>query len=104
MKHLLLPLLAIAGLAAAPAVRAQTEILNASYDISRELFVAVNDAFVPHYKNASGQTVAVKQSHAGSSRLARSILEGLKADVVTFNQVNDVQLLADNKFVAADWA
>lgn len=104
MKHLLLSLLAIAGLAAAPAVRAQTEILNASYDISRELFVAVNDAFVPYYKNASGQTVAVKQSHAGSSRQARSILEGLKADVVTFNQVNDVQLLADNKLVGADWA
>ena len=97
-------LLSVLALGAAPAARAQTEILNASYDISRELFVEVNAAFVPAYKAASGATVVVKQSHAGSSRQARSIVEGLKADVVTFNQVNDVQLLADNKFVGRDWA
>ncbi len=95
--------LALLGLAASPVARA-AEILNASYDISRELFVALNAAFEPAYKASRGEAVAVKQSHAGSSRQARSILEGLKADVVTFNQVTDVQLLADNTFVAADWA
>jgi sulfate transport system substrate-binding protein len=105
MKSLrLLSLLSLLGLAAAPVARAQTEILNASYDISRELFVEVNAAFVPAYKASGGGDIVVKQSHAGSSRQARSILEGLKADVVTFNQVTDVQLLADNKFVASDWA
>lgn len=88
----------------ATAVRAQQEILNASYDISRELFADVNKAFVPAYKASGGGDVVVKQSHAGSSRQARSILEGLKADVVTFNQVGDVQLLADNKLVAKDWS
>jgi len=86
------------------AVRAQQEILNASYDISRELFADVNKAFVPAYKDSGGGDVVVKQSHAGSSRQARSILEGLKADVVTFNQVGDVQLLADGKLVAKDWS
>ena len=95
--------LAVFGLAAASLARAQTEILNASYDVSRELFVAINPAFVAHQKASGGESVVVKQSHAGSSRQARSILEGLKADVVTFNQVTDVQLLADNKFVSADW-
>ena len=95
--------LAVLGLAAASLARAQTEILNASYDVSRELFVAINPAFVAHQKASGGESVVVKQSHAGSSRQARSILEGLKADVVTFNQVTDVQLLADNKFVSADW-
>ncbi len=87
----------------ATALRAQTEILNASYDISRELFVDVNAAFVPAYKASGGGDVVIKQSHAGSSRQARSILEGLKADVVTFNQAGDVQLLADNNLVAKDW-
>ena len=82
---------------------AQTEILNASYDISRELFADVNAAFIPAYKASGGGDLVIKQSHAGSSRQARSILEGLKADVVTFNQVGDVQLLADNKLVAKDW-
>lgn len=106
MKSLrpLLLAFAVLGSAVAPAARAQTEILNASYDVSRELFVAINPAFVAHQKASGGEAVAVKQSHAGSSRQARSILEGLKADVVTFNQVTDVQLLADNKFVASDWA
>ncbi|MCX6938164.1 MAG: sulfate ABC transporter substrate-binding protein [Verrucomicrobia bacterium] len=96
-------LLSILGLAATVA-SAQTEILNASYDISRELFAEVNAAFIPAYKASGGGELTIKQSHGGSSRQARAILEGLKADVVTFNQVNDVQLLADNKFVAKDWA
>lgn len=105
MKNTRLPFfLSLLALVVLPSSRAQTEILNASYDISRELFVDVNAAFAPAYKAASGTAVVIKQSHAGSSRQARSIVEGLKADVVTFNQVNDVQLLADNKLVARDWA
>ncbi len=87
----------------AVAARAQQEILNASYDVGRELFADVNKAFVPAYKASGGGDVIIKQSHAGSSRQARSILEGLKADVVTFNQVGDIQILADSKLVAKDW-
>jgi sulfate/thiosulfate transport system substrate-binding protein len=103
MKRSLILALSAVLAVSATALRAQTEILNASYDISRELFVDVNKAFVPAHKAAGGGDVVIKQSHAGSSRQARSILEGLKADVVTFNQSGDVQLLADNNLVAKDW-
>lgn len=80
------------------------ELLNASYDIARELFAAINPAFSQEWKAKTGQDVSIKQSHAGSSAQARAILEGLQADVVTFNQVTDVQILHDRgNLVAADW-
>jgi sulfate/thiosulfate transport system substrate-binding protein len=79
------------------------QILNASYDVSRELFVAINKAFIAKYKADTGKDIAIKQSHAGSSTQARAIIEGLEADVVTFNQVTDVDRLADKGFVAKDW-
>ncbi|WP_414525017.1 thiosulfate ABC transporter substrate-binding protein CysP [Pseudochelatococcus sp. G4_1912] len=80
------------------------ELLNASYDIARELFAAINPVFIQEWKAKTGQDVTIKQSHAGSSAQARAILEGLQADVVTFNQVTDVQILHDRgDLVAADW-
>jgi len=80
------------------------EILNVSYDISRELFAQINPVFAAEWKAKTGQVVDIKQSHNGSSRQARSILEGLQADVVTFNQTTDVQILADRgQLVAPDW-
>ncbi|QRG07472.1 sulfate ABC transporter substrate-binding protein [Xanthobacter dioxanivorans] len=99
--------LALAG-AAAPfsgafAQQGPNTLLNVSYDISRELFTAVNAEFIPFWKQKTGQELAVNQSHAGSSRQARAILEGLEADVVTFNQVLDVDVLAKAGFVAKDW-
>jgi sulfate/thiosulfate transport system substrate-binding protein len=101
MKRLLtLGLAAVLSLSAS----AQTEILNASYDISREFFADVNKSFVPYWKEKTGQDVTVKQSHAGSSRQALAILEGLQADVVTFNQASDVNTLATGKRVEANWA
>ena len=80
-----------------------TTILNVSYDIARELFTAENAGFVPVWKQKTGQEVTVNQSHAGTSRQARAIIEGLEADVVTFNQVTDVDVLAKAGFVAKDW-
>lgn len=104
MKRLLFVGAALLALQAAPALaQAPTTILNASYDISRELFEAVNAAFVPAYQASSGKTVKVDQSHGGSSRQARAILEGLEADVVTFNQITDIDALVKGAFVAADW-
>ncbi|MDB5626819.1 MAG: Thiosulfate-binding protein [Tardiphaga sp.] len=80
-------------------------LLNVSYDIARELYVDINAAFVKQYKAKTGQDVTINQSHNGSSRQARSILEGLEADIVTFNQVTDVQVLYDKgKLIPADWA
>ncbi|ABE38616.1 Thiosulphate-binding protein [Rhodopseudomonas palustris BisB5] len=82
-----------------------TTLLNVSYDISRELYAEINAAFIPQWKAKTGQDIAINQSHGGSSRQARSILEGLEADVVTFNQVTDVQVLHDKgKLIPADWA
>lgn len=79
------------------------EILNASYDVGRELFDAVNPAFIAQWKEKTGETVEVRQSHAGSSKQARAVADGLPADVVTFNQVTDIELLRKNGLVAADW-
>lgn len=103
MKRLLTLGLAAALTLAASIAHAQQEILNASYDISRELFVDVNKGFVPYWKQKTGETVTIKQTHQGSTKQALAIREGLRADVITFNQVNDVQALADAKFVAKDW-
>ncbi len=103
------PLAAIAlALALAPVGSAHaqgpTNILNASYDIGRELYAAVNEAFVPAYAAETGITVTIDQSHGGTSRQARAILEGLEADVVTFNQVTDIEVLHDRgNLVSADW-
>ncbi|MBA8818908.1 sulfate transport system substrate-binding protein [Ochrobactrum sp. 19YEA23] len=93
------------GLGAAP-VKAEEpkEILNVSYDIARELYEQVNKAFIADWKAKTGEELTVNQSHAGSSKQARSILEGLEADVVTFNQVTDVQVLHDKgNLIPADW-
>jgi sulfate transport system substrate-binding protein len=91
------------GRRAAFAQAAPGDILNASYDIARELFAAINPAFVDYWQKKNGQQVTVKQSHAGTSKQARSVVEGLQADVVTFNQVPDISFLADKGFVAKDW-
>jgi sulfate/thiosulfate transport system substrate-binding protein len=79
-------------------------ILNVSYDVGRELYADLDKAFQARFKQQTGKDVSVKQSHAGTSSQARAILEGLEADVVTFNQVPDVQILADRgKLIPADW-
>ena len=80
------------------------ELLNVSYDIARELYIKINEAFTADWQKKTGQKVEVKQSHAGTSTQARAILEGLPADVVTFNQFLDVQVLHDKgKLIPADW-
>ena len=103
--------LAIAGLVLAVATPASAQapapatLLNVSYDIARELYVDINAAFIKNWKAKTGQDLTINQSHAGSSAQARSVIEGLEADVVTFNQVTDVQILADRgKLIPADWA
>jgi sulfate transport system substrate-binding protein len=94
-----------AGLVSAVQAQTPNTLLNVSYDISRELYAEINVAFARQWKTKTGQDVTINQSHNGSSRQARSILEGLEADVVTFNQVTDVQVLYDRgKLIPADWA
>lgn len=105
MKRLYLALAFAAFAAVAPAKAEEpASILNVSYDVARELFAEINAAFVARYKVETGKDLEINQSHAGSSAQARAVLEGLEADVVTFNQVTDVQILHDKGgLIAADW-
>ncbi|KAA0017762.1 sulfate ABC transporter substrate-binding protein [Salinicola corii] len=95
--------LALGALSPAQAQDEPRELLNSSYDIARELFAAVNPKFIDWWQAQHDESVSVKQSHGGSSTQARSIMQGLRADVVTFNQVTDVNVLADAGLVAEDW-
>ena len=75
-----------------------------SYDVTRELYKDINPAFVADYKKKTGETVSVRQSHGASSAQALSVTQGLQADVVTMNQPNDIDLLAERgQLVPANW-
>lgn len=107
MKPRLRSLIAAAGFAAlliAPAVQAQTTLLNVSYDVTRELYKDINPAFTSWYKAKTGKEVTVNQSHGGSSKQALSVAAGLEADVITMNQSTDIDILVERGgLVAADW-
>lgn len=104
MKNILLRLLIAANLSLAAAHSTAQELLNASYDVSRELFAAINPKFEAHWQKTTGKPIKIQQSHAGSSAQATSILQGLKADVVTFNQSTDIDVLHQKgKLVSPDW-
>lgn len=92
-----------AGLGTASPALAQDAILNVSYDIARELFEALNPEFIKKWKADTGRDLTIDQSHGGSSRQARAILEGLAADVVTFNQETDIDVLVKGGLVAENW-
>jgi sulfate/thiosulfate transport system substrate-binding protein len=78
-------------------------LLNASYDPTRELYRDVNAAFAKHWKARTGQTVEIRQSHGGSSKQARSVIDGLEADVVTLALASDIDALAGAGLLARDW-
>ena len=102
-KTALASLATVSLLGSSPLVAA--ELLNSSYDIARELFVALNPSFEKQWNEAHpDDKLTIKLSHAGSSKQALAILQGLKADVVTYNQVTDVQILHDKgNLIPADW-
>ena len=83
---------------------ADVSILNASYDVSREFFNSYNPVFIKYWKQKTGDNLTVRQSHDGSTRQARAVVEGLDADVVTMNQSIDVDMLADHRLISANWA
>jgi sulfate transport system substrate-binding protein len=83
---------------------AQTTLLNVSYDVARELFKDINPVFIADWKKRTGETLVINQSHGGSSKQARSVADGLEASVVTMNQANDIDMLADRGLVPSDWA
>ena len=71
------------ALTALPSFAQSVTLLNVSYDPTRELYVEFNQAFAKHWKAKTGQDVTIKQSHGGSGKQARSIIDGLEADVAT---------------------
>jgi sulfate transport system substrate-binding protein len=91
------------GAAAAAAPR-DIELLNVSYDPTRELFAEINEVFAKQWKTKTGQNVKIKQSHGGSGKQARAVIDGLNADVVTLALAHDVDSIAEKgKLIAPDW-
>lgn len=74
-----------------------------SYDPTRELYQDVNTAFAKEWKGKTGDNVKIKQSHGGSGKQARGVIDGLEADVVTLALAYDIDALAEHKLLAADW-
>ena len=95
--------LALGGLRAQAQPPAVT-LLNVSYDPTRELYAEYNAAFSRYWKTKTGQSVTIKQSHGGSGKQARSVIDGLDADVVTLALAGDIDALIKNgKLIPADW-
>src|SRR6185295_15589989 len=100
-----------AGIAAAfavvlplPAIAAGTTLLNVSYDVARELYKEINPAFQRAWKQQTGEDVTINQSHGGSTKQARAVIDGLDADVVTMNQSSDIDAIARARLIPEDWA
>jgi len=93
-----------AGALLLPAQAKDLKLLNASYDPTRELYQDYNVAFAKHWKAKTGDTLAVLQSHAGSGKQARSVIDGLEADVVTLALAYDIDNIAERaKLLPPDW-
>ncbi len=97
--------LALTALVAVTPAHADTALLNVSYDVTREFYKDYNAAFARYWKQTTGETVTINQSHGGSSKQAGSVIAGLAADVITMNQASDIDILAERGgLVPADWA
>ena len=83
---------------------ADATLLNASYDVARDVYKDFNPMFQKYWKQKSGESLELKQSHGGSTKQVRAVADGLEADVVTMNQANDIEFLAEKGLVAKDWA
>jgi sulfate/thiosulfate-binding protein len=108
MKNVLIVLivlgliLALSGLTFAQG--APVTLLNVSYDPTRELYQGYNAAFAKYWKAKNGQTVTIQQSHGGSSKQARAVIDGLEADVVTLALAYDIDAISDKaKLIPANW-
>jgi sulfate/thiosulfate-binding protein len=82
---------------------AETTLLNVSYDPTRELYVAINKAFAKQWQAERGERITIRQSHGGSGKQARSVIDGLEADVVTLGLAYDIDAVAAAGLTAKDW-
>jgi sulfate/thiosulfate transport system substrate-binding protein len=95
---------AVAGALALTATAKDIKLLNVSYDPTRELYTDYNAAFAKHWKTKTGDNVVIQQSHGGSSKQARSVIDGLSADVVTLALAYDVDMIAERgRLLPTDW-
>lgn len=95
--------LAVLFAALAGAVAAPPDILNVSYDVTREFYQEYNAAFAGDYQAKHGVTPKIDLSNGGSSKQARAVIDGLEADVVTMNQETDIDAIAQAGLIAPDW-
>src|SRR6476660_9483360 len=80
------------------------ELLNVSYDPTRELYTEFNESFAKHWKQKSGQDLTINQSHGGSGKQARAVIDGLEADVVTLGLARDIDAIVQKSgLLPADW-
>jgi len=112
MKRLVLPLLLLVAAcskdtsssgASGQASKKEVKLLNVSYDPTRELYGAINTAFAKQWEAKTGQTVTIEQSHGGSGKQARAVIDGLQADVVTLALAYDIDAIAKSGQIHADW-
>ena len=103
IRKLAIGLAVLSALGAAHTALANTSLLNVSYDPTRELYVDVNSAFAKAYKAQGGDTVQIRQSHGGSGKQARSVIDGLDADVVTLALGYDIDAIAEKGLIKPDW-
>lgn len=93
----------LTGFLASAALAADINLLNVSYDPTRELYVEFNKAFANAYQKETGKSVEIKQSHGGSGSQARAVIDGLQADVVTLALAYDIDAIAGKGLTAVDW-
>ena len=98
-----LSLAAFAGVLNTAHAAGRIELLNVSYDPTRELYQDYNKAFIKHWKAETGGDISIQQSHGGSGKQARAVLDGLEADVVTLALGYDIDVLADKGLVDRHW-
>lgn len=96
-------LAATAAITAAPSFAADITLLNVSYDPTRELYADVNAAFAKDWKTKTGDNVKIKQSHGGSGKQGRAVIDGLEADVVSLALAYDIDAIAEKKLLSPDW-
>jgi len=103
MKRFQVLLVLLGVFSIAPAYARDVTLLNVSYDPTRELYRDINTAFAAQWKAQHGDTVTIQMSHGGSGKQARSVVDGLSADVVTLALAYDIDAVADHGLLAKDW-
>ncbi len=104
MKNILSLTLSVIVLSLTLKAQAELTLLNVSYDPTRELYQEYNTAFVKHWKGQGGEAVTINQSHGGSGKQARAVIDGLEADVVTLALAYDIAAIAERSgLLAKDW-